>query len=280
MDQQFNIFISHDSRDQLIAVEVKKFLENIFFNADVYVSTRDLEGGQTWIEKIKGILKKSQIIITLLTKKSLENKWLYFESGVGFVEDRTIPLLSYDVNFDDLTAPLNLLQARTLSLIGIKQLVGDIFKKLNFPREPQKLHDIESFLSETQKIFQWEKIQELQKELLLNDFNPNIKQWVYQNRCLVHDYLLGEFSISVDVYALDTGFEIQIFGRDKPSTDYLFDVMELLDNFLPKSVEKYERKNDRLIFKKFKLNSDVSEIAKNLIDVLKRINLFKTNQKL
>jgi len=88
MDIRFNIFISHDNSDETIAIELKKFIENIFLNTNVYVSGRDLEGGQTWIENIKLALKSSQVIIALVTKKSINANWLYFESGAGFTDDK------------------------------------------------------------------------------------------------------------------------------------------------------------------------------------------------
>lgn len=94
MDIKFNIFISHDAFDQAIAIELKSFLENIFLNSNVYVSGRDLEGGQTWIENIKLALDSSQVIIALVSKKSINANWLYFESGAGFTDDRTIPLVT------------------------------------------------------------------------------------------------------------------------------------------------------------------------------------------
>jgi hypothetical protein len=94
MELNFNIFISHDSKDETIAVELKAFLENVFLNASIYVSGRDLQGGQTWIENIKLILKSSQVIISIISKESINNNWIYFETGAGFTDDKSIPLIT------------------------------------------------------------------------------------------------------------------------------------------------------------------------------------------
>lgn len=150
MSLQFNIFISHDSQDEVIAIELKTFLEGIFLNANIYVSGRDLEGGQTWIENIKLSLRSSQVIISLISKKSIDNKWIYFETGAGFIEDKAIPLITDGLQFNDLMPPLNQLQARTLSKVGIESLVQDIASKLNL-RKPSHLSAIEKLLSETEK---------------------------------------------------------------------------------------------------------------------------------
>lgn len=146
MDIKFNIFISHDANDQAIAVELKSFLENIFLNSNVYVSGRDLEGGQTWIENIKLALKSSQVIIALVSKNSINANWLYFESGAGFTDDRTIPLVTDDLQFKDLTPPLSLLQSRMLSAEGISLLLTDISKKLSL-RQPTSLPGLEELIS-------------------------------------------------------------------------------------------------------------------------------------
>lgn len=152
MEINFNIFISHDSKDEAIAIELKAFLENIFLNASVYVSGRDLKGGQTWIENIKLSLKSSQVIISIISKESINSNWIYFETGAGFTDDKSIPLLTDGLEFGDLTPPLSLLQARILSNSGIELLVSDISNKLNL-RTPKILTGIEKLLEETNKFF-------------------------------------------------------------------------------------------------------------------------------
>jgi len=150
MELRFNIFISHDSSDEAIAVELKAFLENIFLNASVYVSGRDLQGGQTWIENIKLSLKNSQVIISIITKQSIGNNWIYFETGAGFLDDKSIPLITDGLKFSDLVPPLSLLQARALTKQGIEALVTDISNKLGL-RTPKMLTGIDKLIEESEK---------------------------------------------------------------------------------------------------------------------------------
>jgi hypothetical protein len=152
MDINFNIFISHDSKDEAIAIELKSFLENIFLNGNVYVSGRDLKGGQTWIEDIKLRLKTSQVVISIISKESIHNNWIYFETGAGFTDDKSIPLITDGLKFADLVPPLSLLQSRALSKPGIELLVNDIAGKVNL-RTPKVLTGIEQLLEESDKFF-------------------------------------------------------------------------------------------------------------------------------
>jgi hypothetical protein len=151
MDIKSNIFISHGSKDETLAVELKTFLENIFLDSTVYVSGRDLQGGQTWIENIKLSLKSSKVIISIITKESINNNWIYFETGAGFTDDKSIPLITDGLKFSDLVPPLSLLQVRTLSKKGIESLVSDISNKLGLRRTPKMLTGIENLLDESEK---------------------------------------------------------------------------------------------------------------------------------
>ncbi len=145
MKINFNIFISHDKSDETIALELKVFLENIFENSNIYVSGRDIMGGQKWIENIKLSLKTSHVIISIISKKSLESEWLYFETGAGFVDDKLIPLVVGKVTLRNLKPPLSLLQARLLSKNGIVSLVNDIVLILNL-RAPKHLNGIDRLI--------------------------------------------------------------------------------------------------------------------------------------
>ncbi len=145
MKINFNIFISHDKSDETIALALKVFLENIFKNSNIYVSERDIMGGQKWIENIKLSLKTSHVIISIISKKSLESEWLYFETGAGFVDDKLIPLVVGKVTLRNLKPPLSLLQARLLSKNGIVALVNDIVLILNL-RAPKHLNGIDRLI--------------------------------------------------------------------------------------------------------------------------------------
>ena len=69
MSSKFEVFISHDSSDETLALLLKKLVEEIFLNAEVFVSGRDLQGGKLWVEEIKKRLRSAKIIISLLQRE-------------------------------------------------------------------------------------------------------------------------------------------------------------------------------------------------------------------
>ncbi len=121
-----DIFISHVHDDETIASALKDFLEGLFLNADVFVSGRDLTGGELWFEKLRTRLERSTAIIAIVSRFSKDSNWIYFEAGAGFVRKCTIPLVVDGVTIDTLVPPLKLLQSRTFDDAGLRLLAQDI----------------------------------------------------------------------------------------------------------------------------------------------------------
>lgn len=122
----------------------------------------------------------------------------------------------------------------------------------------------------------YQKIYQLNDTLPQIDFAPLVdKQWIYDGYCLVHDYTIeGKYKISIDTYAEISGWEIQIFGRNNQSSEFLFNIMCKDKDFLPKQFEDYER-NERLIYQKFDADTEISTIAETLTELLKRVENYK-----
>jgi len=100
-------------------------------------------------------------------------------------------------------------------------------------------------------------------------------QWIYDKRCLVHDYLISdEYQVSVDTYINLDGWEIQLFGRNSKSMEYIFSTMCSNSEFLGKSFENYKVLGNRLIFAKFEI-IEIEMVAETLIDLLGRIEKYK-----
>lgn len=270
------ILISHDNSDEKIAVEIKTFLEEVFLNAHVFVAGRDLMGGQIWINELKKNLKSSQVIISLLTPKSLENKWVYFESGAGFTDEKTIPLLTENLKPENLTPPMSLLQARPLSEQGFIALIKDISKKFN-QREPKIFTGIKDLIKRTDKILRIKTALRLQTILPKNKIAPNAtRQWIYEGYCLVHDYSIENRDIAVDTVFNIDNTEIQLFDRSG-TDEYLFGKMGKTPDFLPLTLNQYDKIGNRLIFKKFESIEKIETIADSLTDLLNRIEIYKKN---
>jgi len=152
MAGQFSIFISHLADDESIASCLKDFLEKIFLNADVFIASRDLKGGEIWVKEIRDCLKHATVILPVITRFSHAAPWVLFEAGVGFVDSRTIPVCGDGITPENLEPPLKLLQARKIDDPGLRQLAGDIAKHAEvrqpsqFPGLTEALQAIEDFL--------------------------------------------------------------------------------------------------------------------------------------
>lgn len=122
----------------------------------------------------------------------------------------------------------------------------------------------------------YQKIYQLNDAIPQDVFAPSAeRQWIYDKRCLVHDYTINsKFKVAVDAYIDVNGWEIQVFGRNPQSTDFIFNKMCREIDFLPKPYDTYER-GERLIYAKFDTDTDISTIAQTLTDLLARIEDYK-----
>jgi hypothetical protein len=67
------VFISHVTEDEPLASGLKDYLESIFLNASIFVSGRDLAGGEVWIEELRSTLAAATAVIGVMTPLSLKS---------------------------------------------------------------------------------------------------------------------------------------------------------------------------------------------------------------
>jgi hypothetical protein len=153
MTDTIAIFISHVSADESIALSLKDYLEGIFLNASVFVSGRDLVGGQVWIEELRRQLEAATAILAVISPLSVSSKWVHFEAGAGLCRRCTIPLLVPGMTVEDVGPPLSLLQLRRIDQSGLETMARDIAGLGNmrlparFPGLEKALQDITSLLA-------------------------------------------------------------------------------------------------------------------------------------
>jgi hypothetical protein len=139
----------------------------------------------------------------------------------------------------------------------------------------QELTD--SFSEYKNSLFQ--KIHQLNDAISKEEFAPLAdKQWIYKEPSLlvfVHDYTVNiKYKLAVDTTIDVNGWQIQLFGRNSQSSDFLFNEMCKENDFLPKPYESYE-KGERLIYQRFDTDTDISTVAKTITDLLTRIENYK-----
>jgi hypothetical protein len=78
-----SIFISHAAVDEALAVALKQSIELSLPDHRVFVSSDPLELrlGDEWIPKILAALESAKFVLVLATRRGLDRKWVWFESG-------------------------------------------------------------------------------------------------------------------------------------------------------------------------------------------------------
>jgi uncharacterized protein YegL len=109
------VFVSHAHEDAQIAVCLKDFLNEAFPDAlDVFVSSdgASIRAGDNWSCAVEVAIRRAEIVLVLLTAKSIDRRWIYFEAGGAyFAGKRVIPICCRDFQLSQLGSPLNCLQA-------------------------------------------------------------------------------------------------------------------------------------------------------------------------
>lgn len=88
------------------------------------------------------------------------------------------------------------------------------------------------------------------------------RQWIYAKSCLVHDYNLSGNSIAFDLYISPQGWELQLFGRNANSREYLkelFSMPALSEQTVP-------LKDSRHILKEYDLSTELTTIKEDLLE--------------
>ena len=103
------------------------------------------------------------------------------------------------------------------------------------------------------------------------------KSWQYhQNRIYIN--LIGmNNKILVDTLIDINGWSIELFARKNDPNSYRFlcDTMCKHKGFLPRPFDNYEKRlNEGIVYQRFDTDTDLSEVAQSLIDLLSRIEEF------
>ena len=131
------IFISHISAEREVATILRKALEELFPDAEVFVSDPAIRGGSSWFEKIRRSLVEADVILVSVSKASQSDPWILFEAGAGIEKQKSIPIIWNEMEFSDLKAPLSCLQARKLNRPDeFRKLLSDISAHASQMRAP------------------------------------------------------------------------------------------------------------------------------------------------
>lgn len=140
------VFLSHSDSDSEKVKELAILLQSEFPDLSFFVSSsyESLRPGDDWWDKIRGNLEDAKVILTCVSRFSINKPWILFESGFGLGNKAIlIPIILDDLPISELGSPLSMFQAirlndtkRLMHLVNrISQATGKKPKEETFERE-------------------------------------------------------------------------------------------------------------------------------------------------
>jgi len=111
------IFLSHAADDAALAHHVANVLRHGADQLKVFVASRagDIPPGADWLDTIEAELRKADTYVLLLTPRSVQRLWLWYESGAAWMSERAfIPLTAAGLSKGEVPYPLGARQALSL----------------------------------------------------------------------------------------------------------------------------------------------------------------------
>jgi hypothetical protein len=84
------VFISFVNEDKDVATAVKLLIETrLSLHGRVFLST-ELVAGDDWLAEIRGAIESSELLVVMLSSRSLKRSWINFETGAAWILKRPI----------------------------------------------------------------------------------------------------------------------------------------------------------------------------------------------
>jgi hypothetical protein len=113
------VFISHIGEERPVALRLQQLLESALSpKPPVFVSSDydSIKTGEEWYRAILDGLRRSQVVIILLSRQSVDRRWINFEAGFGLgQESQVMPVVWRNLTKGDVGPPLGLLHTRELA---------------------------------------------------------------------------------------------------------------------------------------------------------------------
>lgn len=253
-------------------------IENKIFH---HISGNDLAEYKNTVNKISSGHQKPIYIVLSLQK-------ITSKDDLGKIQENHFVNITYEELFHHIKQ--NIGNYLSVSNINYVNHLLDFMKTIqNLTSMNSKNQELFKFFSENSGIIQelsdsfnnykeslYQNINILKEKLDANQGQPIIyKQWIYNKRVLVHDCLIsGPYKIAIDTSIDLNGWEIQLWGRNTESTEFIFNTMLADKNFLSKPLGEYGIVDKRLIYQKFNEKTEIDKVENVLSELLKRVEVF------
>ena len=133
------VFISFIHEEERVATLVQEFIETkLNWEVTAFRSSDQWQiyAGEDWFARIREALKSANVVLLMLSKKSVERPWVNFEAGGAWLNERIIiPICYGGLTRDTLPKPYSELQS--LDLKGdAEYLISSIRHHLKIPYPP------------------------------------------------------------------------------------------------------------------------------------------------
>lgn len=141
-DFKIEVFISHSSKDKVIAAKIAELIKSAFNLQATKIRCTSvpgykLPGGKRTLETLREEVEKSKVLLAIVTENSIASSYVLFELGARWVLKKpTIPLLASSTGASLLPTPLSDINA--LSLLDaddLFQLIDDLADELKLTPE-------------------------------------------------------------------------------------------------------------------------------------------------
>src|ERR1700730_12387970 len=110
------LFVSFVHEDEKVASAVQGLLQTeLDLREEVFLSSdkSQIYAGDRWLEKIKEALLAAEIVILMLSRRSVARPWVNFEAGAAWLADKkVIPVCYGNLSKDALPHPYSAIQAQ------------------------------------------------------------------------------------------------------------------------------------------------------------------------
>ena len=139
------LFVSFVHEDEKVASAVQGLLQTeLDLREEVFLSSdkSQIYAGDLWLEKIKEALLAAEIVILMLSRRSVARPWVNFEAGAAWLADKkVIPVCYGNLSKDALPHPYSAIQALNLQSEAY-YLVKSVNHQLNLdaPMSPSAVY--------------------------------------------------------------------------------------------------------------------------------------------
>ena len=133
------VFISYVHEDKNVAEAVKRLLSWVLkLEDEVFLSADETQilAGHIWLDKIRCALERCEVLLVLLSNRSINRAWVNFEAGAVWLSRRpVIPILIGHMHAEFLPQPYAGIQAVQLPY-GAHYLLTSVHHHLGLETDP------------------------------------------------------------------------------------------------------------------------------------------------